>query len=405
MSVSTRAGVTATATAAMAASTLPLYGVSALGPVLVEELDLSRLQLGSLVAVTIGAAASLSMAAGRLIDRIGARGGLLGLAAVVAATLVAASFAGSYPWLLAALAVAGIGQALANPATNVLIRARVPVPGDGTAVGLKQSGVQLSALLSGAILPSVAVAHGWPWALRTAALAVVPVFVAALRVRSPRPPVRVARRRRLPSWLFRLALFCFVLAAANAAVATYLPLFAAQDLGYRDRLAGGVLACFGAAGVLGRVWWSQRAAGRPGRRPATMLTALSAAAAVCAIPLALATVPHWGALVWVGALGVGVSATAAYAVAMLDVIRNAGADTGRASGLVSIGFFLGFAAGPLAFGLLTSHAGYRPGWIVVVLTLAAAAVAGLPLRRLPPSGPQHADAPSQPDRAVPRRPR
>src|SRR3954468_5415405 len=107
MNVSTRVGVTAIATAAMATSTLPLYGVSALGPVLVEELDLSRPQLGSLVAVTICAAALLSMAAGRLIDWIGARGGLLGLAAAIVATLVAASLAGSYAWLLSALAVAG----------------------------------------------------------------------------------------------------------------------------------------------------------------------------------------------------------------------------------------------------------------------------------------------------------
>jgi predicted MFS family arabinose efflux permease len=386
MSVSARVGVTAIATAAMATSTLPLYGVSALGPILVKELDLSRFQLGSLIAVTICAAASLSMTAGRLIDRIGARGGLLGLATVVVATLVAASFAGSYLWLLAALAVAGVGQALANPATNVLIRARIPIPDDGPAVGFKQSGVQVSALLSGAILPSIAVAHGWPWALRTSAVAAVLVVVAARWVQSPPPPVRPARRRRLPSWLFRLALFCFVLATANAAVAAYLPLFAAEHLGYRDRLAGGVLASFGAAGVFGRIWWSKRAAADLDRRPATMLTALSAAAAVCAVPLALATVPHLGALVWVGALGVGVSATAAYAVAMLDVIRNAGADTGRASGLVSVGFFLGFAVGPLAFGFLTSHAGYRPGWIVVVLTLAAAAAAGLPFRRMPSSG-------------------
>jgi predicted MFS family arabinose efflux permease len=368
MRVGVHVGVTAIATAAMATSTLPLYGISALGPALVADLELSRPQLGSLVAVTISAAAVLSMAAGRLTDRIGARRGLLGLTTAVLVTLSAASLAGSYGWLLAALAVAGIGQALANPATNVLIRARIPPPADGLAVGYKQSGVQISALLSGLVLPWVAAEHGWQWGLRTSAAAALVVAVMVLPVRAPAPHVRSGPRRPFPPWLFRLTLYCFVLATANAAVAAYLPLFAVQDLGYRAGAGGAVLACFGAAGVAGRIWWARRAADRRAR-PATMLAGLAAVAAGCALPLTLATLPHLGAMVWVGAPGVGVSATAAYAVAMLDVVRNAGDDTGRASGLVSVGFFLGFAAGPVAFGFLTDHAGYRAGWM-----------AGLPFR-------------------------
>ena len=380
MGVGARVGVTAIATAAMATSTLPLYGVSALGPILVEDLGLSRPQLGSLVAVTIGAAALLSMAAGRLIDRIGARGGLLGLAGAIVVTLFAASLADSYPWLLAALAVAGVGQALANPATNVLIRARIPPPGDGPAVGYKQSGVQISALLSGLVLPWVAAEHGWQWALRTSAAVALVVVVAVPLVVAPAPRVHSGGRQPLPRWLFRLTLYCFVLATANAAVAAYLPLFAVQDLGFRPGVGGAVLACFGAAGVFGRVWWTRRAAG--GRdRPATMLTGLACAAAGCALPLMMATLPHLEFLVWVGAFGVGGSATAAYAVAILDVVRNAGDDTSRASGLVSVGFFLGFVAGPVGFGFLTGQAGYRAGWIAVAGTLVLAAAAGLPFRR------------------------
>jgi len=379
MSVSVKVGVTAIATAAMATSTLPLYGVSALGPVLVEDLDLSRQQLGWLVAVTISAAALLSMAAGRLIDRIGARRGLIGLTGAIVVTLFAASLANSYGWLLAALAVAGVGQALANPATNVLVRDRIPPPGDGLAIGYKQSGVQISALFSGLVLPRVASEHGWQWGLRTSAVAALVVAMMVPLVRASAAHVRSGRPRPFPLWLFRLTLYCFVLATANAAVAAYLPLFAVQGLRYQPSVGGAVLACFGAAGVFGRIWWARRAADRRDR-PATMLTGLTCVAALCALPLTLATLPHLGMLVWVGALGVGGSATAAYAVAMLDVVRNAGNDTGRASGLVSVGFFLGFAAGPIAFGFLTGHAGYRAGWVGVVGMLVLAAAAALPFR-------------------------
>jgi predicted MFS family arabinose efflux permease len=364
----------------MATSTLPLYGVSALGPLLVADLHLSRQELGWLATVTISAAAVLSMAAGRLVDQIGARRGLIGLAVAVVVTLVAASLTDSYGWLLAALAVAGVGQALANPATNVLVRARIPPPGDGLAIGYKQSGVQISALLSGLVLPRVASDHGWQWGFRTSAILALVVLLSVPLVRAPAPHIRPRRREPFPPWLFRLTLYCFVLAIANAAVATYLPLFAVQDLDYEPSLGGEVLACFGAAGLFGRVWWAKRAAKREGR-PATMLTGLAWVAAACALPLALATLPHLGMLVWVGAVGVGGSATAAYAVAMLDVVRNAGEDTGRASGLVSVGFFLGFAVGPVAFGSLTGHAGYLAGWIAVVGALVLAAVAGRWFRR------------------------
>jgi predicted MFS family arabinose efflux permease len=375
-----KVSVTAIATAAMATSTLPLYGVSALGPVLREDLGLSTPQHGSLVAVTIGAAALLSMSAGRLIDRVGARWGLIGLCAAVVATLVAGSFAQAYGWLLVALAFAGVGQALANPATNVLISARIQPPGDGPAIGLKQSGVQISALLSGLLLPWMATRYGWQWGLRTSAALALVVGVLVSFVRAPAGRARTNGRRALPSSLFRLALFCFVLASANAAVAAYLPLFAVEELGYSNGLAGAVLACFGAAGVFGRIWWARLAADRD-TRPATMLTGMAAAATLCAVPLMLATLADLGWLVWVGALGVGLSATAAYAVAMLDVVRNARGDTGRASGLVSVGFFLGFAAGPIVFGLLADHAGYLVGWIAVGATLAVAALAGLPFVR------------------------
>nr|WP_305783935.1 MFS transporter [Actinoplanes lichenis] len=306
---------------------------------------------------------------------------MVALTATVVGTLIAASFAGSYGWLLAALALAGIGQALANPATNVLVRARVPAPADGDAIGYKQAGVQVSALLSGLVLPAVAAAHGWQWALRVSAAAALVVAATIPWVRAPAPHPAPPKRPPLPGWLLRLALFCFVLATANAAVATYLPLFAAQDLGYRPRVAGGVLACFGLAGVAGRIWWTRRTARRESR-PAALLTPLAALAALSTVPLVLATLPHLGALVWAGALGVGSFAVAAYAIAMLDVVRNTTTGTGRASGVVSVGFFLGFAVGPVSFGLVADHAGYRAAWSAVAAVLVLATVAGLPFRRV-----------------------
>ncbi len=117
---------TGVATAAMATSMVSLYAVSALAPFLVADLGLSRAEVGGLVTVTFAVAAAVSLVAGRLVDSRGARTGLLLLAGVVGTALLAASFAGSYAWLAGALAIAGVAQALANPATNVLVARQVP---------------------------------------------------------------------------------------------------------------------------------------------------------------------------------------------------------------------------------------------------------------------------------------
>jgi hypothetical protein len=52
----------------------------------------------------------------------------------------------------------------------------------------------------------------------------------------------------------------------------------------------------------------------------------------------------------------GATATGTNAVSMLAVVRQ-GRATGRASALVSLGFFAGFVIGPTGIGVLAEHAG------------------------------------------------
>jgi predicted MFS family arabinose efflux permease len=306
------------------------------------------------------------------------------LAAVVAVTLAMASVAGSYGWLLGSLALAGAGQALANPATNVLMGAGVPDGRQGLAVGLKQAGVQMAALWSGVVLPGAAVWWGWRSGLRLSALlalamvlAVVVLVPARAETAGPRGPWW--RWPRAPRWMAWLTVYCLLLACGNAAVATYLPLYATQSLGVTPLAAGAVLAAFGLAGVVGRVGWAVRADRLP--RPMAVLAGMSAAAAACTLLVYLSD-GLWVGLAWFGAVGLGGSAVAAYAVAMLSVLKSGEGATGYASGLVSLGFFGGFALGPLGFGVLADRAGYGWGWIAVALMFVASALAALPFRAL-----------------------
>ncbi len=353
---------------------LSLYAVSALAPFLVADLGLSRAAVGGLATASFAVAATLSLVAGHLTDLLGARRALLALAAAVTVALLAASAAGSYGWLLAALAVAGVGQALANPATNVLLARAVPTVRRGLAIGVKQSGVQLTVFAAGLVLPPLTAAVGWRAALRWSALVPV-VLLAAVWWLIPNTTRSASTagswwRWSAPSrWLAWLMGYSLLLGTGLAALATYLPLYAAQRLGLDTSAAGGVLAAFGLSGLAARVWWARWADRLP--EVSGALVWLSAAAAVGVALVGLAG--WWPGLVWAGAVGVGATATAANAVSMLAVLRH-GDSTGHASGLVSLGFFGGFVLGPNVFGPAADHAGYGWSWLAVGVVFASSAL-------------------------------
>lgn len=370
---------TAVATAAMAASMLVLYAVSALAPLLAADLGLDRAAVGLLVTATFGVAAVTSLIAGRLVDRVGPRHALLALGSIVTVSLAAASFAGDYPVLLLALMVAGLAQALANPATNVQIAGTVPPARRGTAIGVKQAGVQLAAFAAGLVLPVLGAVAGWQVALRWSLVLPVLLLVAVWWVvpaTAPGPGGSWWRWSWPSGWLARLMVYSLLLGTGLAAVNTYLPLYAAQSLGLGAGAAGAVLAAFGVSGLVARVGWARVADRLPDVTVALRWLSLAAAGFVVLVALAG---PVWSPLVWLGAVGIGGSATAANGVSMLAVVRRGGA-TGHASALVSLGFFTGFVVGPAGFGLLADTAGYGWAWATVAVVFLGSALTALVVR-------------------------
>ena len=388
---STPLGLVVVLTLAMTLPMLVLYAFGALGPQLVTDLGVDRTELGALPAAAFAVAAVLSLWSGRIVDRAGTRGACAALFLVVAVSFAMMALSGGLGLLVVAVAACGIAQALSNPVTNRIIAERVPARARGTVVGIKQSGVQLAALVAGVGLPPVAAVWGWQ-----AALACVPPVALACLIATLRLPPTVpeaARRlgtaggRLLPAapgralgWLLAMQL---CLGAGLAAVTTFVPLYAHQDLGASESHGALVLAGFGVSGMVSRVLWTSVAGRRDDPLGLQLMLALLATIAASALWLS-SVVPAGGlALVWAGAIGVGATAVAVNAVSMLSVINDRRfGPVGHASALASSGFFAGFVVSPPLAGLLADTAGFGGTWILVIGAFLLATGCAVGLRRL-----------------------
>ncbi|HUE92342.1 MFS transporter [Pseudomonas sp.] len=353
-------------TAAMALPMLIFYAIGSLGPLIVADLDVPTHWLGWLVMSAFGFAALLSLWAGPLVNWLGSRRALALLFwSTVGAYGLLACLPGFFGVMMA-LAVCGIAQALANPVTNLLIAERVEHRHKAAAVGLKQSGVQVSALFAGLLLPILALNFGWRGAL--ASLLLPAVLLAFLGPRAaPREhhdkPLRFAVAR--PNG--RLTLLMSVQLCVGIVLSsfvTFLGVFAAGQ-GMSTTSIGGLIAGFGVMGIVARTFLTPLGARMAEESWLLLLLLLLSSLALWLTSLAMPG-SHWP--LWAGALGMGLTAVATNAIAMSMVLRDpAFGSPAPAAGLLSVGFFSGFALGPALFGLVQRGPwSFAQSWLALI---------------------------------------
>jgi len=350
---------------AMGIGTFVIAAVSALSPVIVAELDMSRAQLGSLTTVAFGVAASASIVVGRWVDLVSARRSIAWVFVTGGAAAVVAAGAGSLRWLWLAGALCGCSGAVSNPVTNRLVSSYIPIGRQGFQIGLKQSGVSMTQAAVGFGLPPLAILVGWRMSMLTGAACALLGLLLAWAMFSAAQPVETVELgvRRVPedgSGL-RLAVYAFLLATVTTSVSLHMPLYAFDQLGFTATLSGMTTGVMGAVGILGRILWGR--ASERYIRPDQLLAVIAVAAFFSVLCILFSQrVSPW--LLWVGLVAFGSSAVAANAVVMLAVIRgSASGGTGRASGLVGLGLFLGFMIGPVTFGAVVDATNsYVVGW-------------------------------------------
>ncbi|QGM45188.1 MFS transporter [Methylocystis heyeri] len=308
----------ALATWAQVAGCFLMQGLGALGPQMQRAMGLNAAKIGLLSSSAQLAPIIGLLVAGELLDRFSERL-IVGLgAAMVSASIFAASRAESYTALLACLVVASIGYSSVQPGGGKAVASWFAPNQRGLAMGVRQAGLPLGAALGTLILPAVAQLRDWRGAFALGALVALLgglSFAALYRAPAegaPRlaefPPLseRLALLR-LPG-MRRILLPGVTLVSLQFALSVYLP------LDVRDRFAlpaeTGVAALFAAqaAGAVGRIvlaFWSDHSDhGRYFPLQASMAALVAGTAAYVALPAASPALLYALAL-WLGFFGFG----------------------------------------------------------------------------------------------------
>ena len=368
----------------MTAGSFQIFVFSVLASQIIPDLGVSRTELGLLGSINTGVGALTAPYLGRVTDRIGPRRSIILVLSMSGIGLGLTALAPNL-WILALSAfVSGFPQGWCNPATNALISARVAEGSRGVLTGIKQSGVQVGVFLSGITLPSLSVWLGWRGAMWVYALAslglavVVPLLLSPDAAVANRSQLETAEQKAeakapLDGFIIRIAIYAFLMGTAGGAVSRFFPLWAEEVIGFSNRTAGVIVALGGLFGIVARVSVG-RFAEKSGS-PRRLLGLLALVGAVYYVVLLVTgTVGSW--ILWLSPVLMAIGVAAWNAVAMLAVILTVPrSQSGRASGIVMLGFLGGLGIGsPLAGWSIDLTDSYQPMFAAALALALASAV-------------------------------
>jgi MFS family permease len=359
---------------AMGVATFTPASLGILATFIIDDLSISRAQLGIALGLANVASAVLSPIAGRITDRIGGKKALVALFVTAGVTYLILGTAVAYAMLLVGALAGAFSQATANPATNKLIAEDVPAGKRGVITGVKQSGVQAGIFLGGLTVPTLAITLGWRGAYLIVAL--IPLVFAAIAAWViPTAPKATAEHRTrsrdpLPSAIWWLTGFGFLMGFSGA-VTFLVPLFAEEALGLSPVVGGVAAAVIAFVAIPGRILWSRYAERSGAFRGSLGAMAVLSIAAAGVFYLSGAAAA-W--LLWPAAVLIALGSSSWNSVGMVAVMVEAGvAATGRASGFVLFGFLAGLGIAPPIFGAIIDRTGsYDLLWLLSAISAAGA---------------------------------
>jgi MFS family permease len=359
----------------VATGAMPGFVTAATAPRIRDDFAFSSASLGLAAAIFYLVSFALSTPLGRLVERIGPVDGMRACAVLTAISCLAlAGLAQSAASLIALLATAGVGNALASPAVSAALKHEVPPERQGLAFGAQQAGASIGALLAGLALPAVAIPFGWRWTyVGVAALALLAAAYAPGHIPRPAP----AERGRPPKGLnvvHAIGLTAFLASAASVGFISFIVSYADEN-GIDEGAAGILLAVVSACAAVCRIVLGALAdrGGQRALRPVPAMFLVSAGAYL----LLIAGEP---ALIVVAALLAGSFGWAWPGALNLAVVQMSPQAPAWAVSVMLAGLFGGAVVGPLVIGLLGDHGHFAAAWILCagLAVLAAATVWFIP---------------------------
>ncbi len=262
------------------------FGYGFLVPRLIEEMGLSRAEVGLAYSVFVFAYSALSAVSGRLFDRHGIRV-VAALSFVYGLGLVLAGASQDLLTLTTSLAIAGVGASSSWTPMVALASSSLPATWRGRAVGLLEVGIRLSQGLAGFLIPLLVFAVGsrgaW-WAISTPLFAYGLAFYALskcglLRAKIGEEEGTSSYRALLSSRAFWLVGLSYLfMSFASYIILTFMVDFLVREVGVPYAEASAVVGVMGLIGIGGAflLSWASDRAGR-----VTVLVASNAAASLC----------------------------------------------------------------------------------------------------------------------------
>lgn len=367
--------------AAQVLATMALYSIPAVAPAMARDLGIPGEFSGMVIAAGYGSGIFSALLAADAIRRWGAvRVSQLVMLCTLAMLLAASS--GSVLWLALAPFLLGLGYGANAPASTHILAPRTPRPVFNLVMSVRQIGVPLGGVGAALILPPLAVAVGWQWALMVELPAILALIVLIQLARANWDSDRREDHRfslasvigpfrllREDARIRDLSIACFVYSGTSLTFVAFTTVHLTAHAGLDLVRAGQMLGVYQLAGTLSRPVWGWMADRLLSPARVLALHGFGMAAA-CVLTGQIGAGWSQGAILAVAVLA-GVSAGGYTGVAYAQYAALAGARRTEATGIGTAVMFAAVLAMPPVVGLVVIWVG---GYQLPYLVLAGLAL-------------------------------